>query len=307
MSAGTPARRRAETHPLAPAPGPLDPLVVDELIESALREDLGRRGDLTTDAIVDRAKKGRAGIVARQAGRVAGLDVAIRVFRRVEAGLEVELRAKDGDDVAAGATLVVFEGPLRGLLTAERTALNLLGRMCGIATATRDLAARLDGTAARLCDTRKTSPGLRSLEKYAVRCGGGLNHRSGLHDAILIKDNHVSVAGSVSAAIQLVRAASVGVPVEVEVDTLAQLDEALDAGAEVLLLDNFSVEELRTAVRRVGGRALLEASGGIGPETVAQVGRTGVDFVSSGWITHSAPALDVALDVTPAPERVPGP
>ena len=276
----------------------LYPLQYEEVVRRALAEDLGRAGDLTTDAVVPPNTWAQARLVARRAGRVAGLEVALSAFRQLDPQVQVQPRLGDGDDAAADQTLAQVAGLARPLLGAERTALNLLGRLCGIATATRDLVRAVDGTGARVVCTRKTTPGLRALEKYAVRCGGGANHRFGLDDAVLIKDNHVALAGGVRAAIERARA-HVGhlVKIEVEVDALAQLDEALAAGVEAVLLDNMELETLREAVRRVAGRAVTEASGGIRPETIRAVAETGVDLISVGWITHSAPALDVALDV----------
>ena len=276
----------------------LYPLQYEEVVRRALAEDLGRAGDLTTDAVVPPNTWAQARLVARRAGRVAGLEVALSAFRQLDPQVQVQPRLGDGDDAAADQTLAQGAGLARPLLGAERTALNLLGRLCGIATATRDLVRAVDGTGARVVCTRKTTPGLRALEKYAVRCGGGANHRFGLDDAVLIKDNHVALAGGVRAAIERARA-HVGhlVKIEVEVDALAQLDEALAAGVDAVLLDNMELETLREAVRRVAGRAVTEASGGIRPETIRAVAETGVDLISVGWITHSAPALDVALDV----------
>jgi nicotinate-nucleotide pyrophosphorylase (carboxylating) len=274
------------------------PLLYEPIVEAALREDLGRAGDQTTDAVVPADATATARLVARRAGRIAGLEVACRAFTLLDPGVQVELRAADGDDAAAGTTLAVVSGPARSILSAERVALNLLGRLCGIATLTRDVVASVAGTGARVACTRKTTPGLRLLEKYAVRVGGGSNHRFGLDDAVLIKDNHVAVAGGVGEAVRRARAA-VGhlVKIEVETTSLAQVREALDAGAEVILLDNMTPEMLREAVALVGGRAVTEASGGITPKNAAEVAGTGVDVLSLGWLTHSAPALDVALDV----------
>jgi nicotinate-nucleotide pyrophosphorylase (carboxylating) len=280
------------------------PLVYRPLLLHALREDLGEAGDVTTDAVVPVGARASADVVARRAGRVAGLAIALDTFLLVEPDLVCEPAVADGDDVEAGARLATLTGSARALLVGERTALNLLGRLCGIATATRDLVRRVDGTGASVVCTRKTTPGLRALEKYAVRCGGAKNHRFGLYDAVLIKDNHVAVAGGVAAAVRRARAA-VGhlVKVEVEVDRLDQLEEALDEGADVVLLDNMDPATLAEAVRRTrareaaGGRgALLEASGGIRMETARAIAETGVDLLSVGWLTHGAPALDVALD-----------
>ena len=274
------------------------PLLYEPVVEAALREDLGRAGDQTTDAVVPADATATARLVVRRAGRIAGLEVACRAFTLLDPGVQVELRATDGDDAAAGTTLAVVSGPARPILSAERVALNLLGRLCGVATLTRDVVALTAGTGARVACTRKTTPGLRLLEKYAVRVGGGSNHRFGLDDAVLIKDNHVAVAGGVGEAVRRARAA-VGhlVKIEVETTSLAQVREALDAGAEVILLDNMGQEVMEEAVALVGGRAVTEASGGITPENAAEVAGTGVDVLSLGWLTHSAPALDVALDV----------
>jgi len=279
-------------------PVPLYPVLYEPLIRRALEEDLGRAGDLTSDAVLPPDLKGEARIVARAAGRLAGLPASLSAFRILDPEIEIETRAADGEDVAAGAVLAIVRGPARTLLSAERTALNLLGRLCGIATATRDLVRLVEPHGARIVCTRKTTPGLRALEKYAVRCGGGHNHRFGLDDAVLIKDNHIALAGGLRTAVERARNA-VGhlVKIEVEVDSLEMLREALDLGADVVLLDNMSVETLREAVALARGRAITEASGGITPETAAAVAATGVDLLSLGWLTHSAPALDVAMDV----------
>jgi nicotinate-nucleotide pyrophosphorylase (carboxylating) len=280
---------------------PLYPLLYEPLIRRALAEDLGRAGDLTTDAIVPDDLRGEARVVARAEGRIAGLPAALAAFRLLDPEVELELLSGDGRDAGAGDTLAVVRGRLRPILSAERTALNLLGRLSGVATATRGIVRALEGHAAKVVCTRKTTPGLRALEKHAVRCGGGANHRFGLDDAVLIKDNHRAVAGGVAEAIRRVRA-GVGhlVEIEVEVDTLAELDQALAAGVDAVLLDNMTLDELAEAVRRVrasGARTLTEASGGITLETAPAIAATGVDLLSVGWITHSAPALDVALDV----------
>jgi nicotinate-nucleotide pyrophosphorylase (carboxylating) len=274
------------------------PLLYEPVVQAALREDLGRAGDLTTDAVVPESARATARLLARQAGRVAGLTISCRAFTLLDDRVQVDYRAADGDDVEAGATLAEVSGPARAILSAERVALNFLGRLCGIATQTRDVVAAVAGTGTRVVDTRKTTPGLRGLEKYAVRVGGGWNHRFGLYDAVLIKDNHLVVAGGVGEAVRRAKAA-VGhlVKVEVEVTSLAEVQEALDAGAEVVLLDNMTPQQLREAVALVGGRAVTEASGGITPANAAEVAATGVDVISLGWLTHSAPALDVALDV----------
>lgn len=274
----------------------------ESLVRAALAEDLGDAGDLTSRAIFSDDATATAHVVARAAGVVAGLDVALSAFHLLDGSVAVESErlTRDGVEVAAGARLARVAGPVVALLGAERTALNLLGHLSGIATATRELVRRVEGTRARITDTRKTTPGLRALEKYAVRCGGGINHRLGLHDAVLIKDNHIAAATGVGEAVRRARAhVGAGIDVEVEVDTLEQLDEALAAGAEIVLLDNMPPAELRRAVTRTAGRALLEASGGITSDTVREIAETGVDRISVGWITHSAPALDVALDLSP--------
>jgi nicotinate-nucleotide pyrophosphorylase (carboxylating) len=279
----------------------LYPLLYEPLVARALAEDLGRAGDLTSDAVLPEGLAAAARVVARAAGRIAGLPAALAAFRLLDPRLEVEIHAAEGSDVEAGAVLAVVRGPARPLLAAERTALNLLGRLCGIATATRDLAAAVAPHGARIVCTRKTTPGLRALEKYAVRVGGGANHRFGLDDAVLIKDNHRAIAGGVRPAVERARA-GVGhlVKVEVEVDTLEQLAEALALDVDAVLLDNMDLPTLAQAVamaRRAPRRIVLEASGGITPRTAPGIAATGVDLLSVGWITHSAPALDVSLDV----------
>ena len=280
---------------------PLYSAQYEDLVRATLREDLGRGGDLTSDAVIPPSAQGRALVMARKAGSIAGLDVAAAAFRLLDPRLSWRAEARDGDQVPAGALLAAVEGPARSLLAAERTALNFLGHMSGIATVTHSVAQSVAQTRARVACTRKTTPLLRTLEKYAVRAGGGANHRFGLDDAVMIKDNHRSVAGSLTAAVARVRA-TVGhmVKIEVEVDTLEQLGEALPLNVDALLLDNMSLEELREAVRRVraeGAGTVTEASGGITPETAPAIASTGVDILSIGWITHSAPRLDVALDV----------
>ena len=276
----------------------LYPLLYEPLVRRALEEDLGRAGDLTSDAVLPPGLPAVADIVARRAGRLAGLPAALSAFRLLDPAVEITVGPGDGEDVEAGAVLATVRGAARSILSAERTALNLLGRLCGIATATRDLAALVAPHGARVVCTRKTTPGLRTLEKYAVRCGGGGNHRFGLDDAVLIKDNHVALAGGLRTAVERARA-GVGhlVKIELEVDSLAQLREALELGVDVVLLDNMSLDELREAVALAKGRALTEASGGIRPDTAAAIAATGVDLLSVGWLTHSAPGLDVALDV----------
>jgi nicotinate-nucleotide pyrophosphorylase (carboxylating) len=277
---------------------PLHPLLYEPLIRRALEEDLGRAGDLTSDAVLPPHLPATASVVARASGRLAGLPAALSAFRLLDSSVEIVEQAVDGEDVEGGAVLATVRGPARPILSAERTALNLLGRLCGIATATRGMVRLVEPHGARIVCTRKTTPGLRALEKYAVRCGGGHNHRFGLDDAVLIKDNHIALAGGLRIAVERARRA-VGhlVKIEVEVDSLDQLREALDLGVDVVLLDNMSLETLREAVVLAKGRAITEASGGINPQTAAAIAATGVDLLSVGWLTHSAPALDVALDV----------
>jgi nicotinate-nucleotide pyrophosphorylase (carboxylating) len=276
----------------------LPPLLVEEAVTAALKEDLGRAGDITTTATIPADAEARARLVARKPGVLAGLPLAVAAFRMLDRDVGVAPVKDDGDRIDAGALIARIEGPARPILSAERVALNFLCHLSGIATATAKLVDAIGGTGARICDTRKTTPGLRALEKYAVRCGGGVNHRLGLDDAILIKDNHIAVAGGMGAAIRRARAvAGHLVKVEVEVDDLAQLDEALAAGPDVIMLDNMGPARLREAVARIAGRATVEASGNVTLETVRAIAETGVDLISSGWITHSAPALDIALDL----------
>jgi nicotinate-nucleotide pyrophosphorylase (carboxylating) len=273
-------------------------LLVDDLARAALREDLGRAGDLTTDAIVPADARGEARVVAREAGVVSGVFVVERVFAVLDPQVTVRVAVADGGRVEPGTIVATIAGPLRSILTGERTALNLISRLSGIATATSRLVEAAAGTRATIVDTRKTTPGLRALEKAAVRDGGGANHRFGLDDAILIKDNHVAIAGGITAAIEAARRhAGHLVKIEIEVDTLAQLDEALAARADIVLLDNFTPEQLREAVTRTAGRALLEASGRIDATTVRAIAETGVDLISSGALTHSARILDLGLDI----------
>jgi len=276
---------------------PMSPITIEPLVRATLLEDLGRAGDLTTDAIVPVDIVATTVLTAREAGVVAGLDLAALAFRLVEPDIEVATRCPDGSEVSPGQVIATLRGPARGILTAERTALNFLNHLSGIATATKSMVVALRAHKARIVCTRKTTPGLRSIEKYAVRAGGGSNHRFGLDDAVLIKDNHVAIAGGIRAAVERARA-GVGhlVKIEVEVDTLAQLDEALGLRVDAVLLDNMTLEDLRRAVAMVGDRAITEASGRIAPATAAQVAATGVDLISVGWLTHSAPVLDIGLD-----------
>ena len=276
---------------------PLPRVLIEPIVAAALREDLGRAGDLTTDAIVPPDARARMTIRARRPGVVAGLDLARLAFALVEPAIVLDVEKPDGSLVAPGDVVGTLHGPARGLLTGERTALNFLGRMSGIATATRAIVDAVAHTRATIVDTRKTTPGLRQIEKYAVRAGGGGNHRFGLDDAVLIKDNHVAVAGGIRPAILRAKT-GVGhlVKIEVEVDTLAQLEEALAIGVDVVLLDNMSLAELERAVAMVAGRAITEASGRVTPETAPAIAATGVDLISVGWLTHSAPVLDLGLD-----------
>lgn len=277
----------------------ISPLVIDEAVTRALSEDLGRAGDITSIATIPSDAQGEANLIARKAGVVAGLPLVEAVFERLSPSFMLKANFKDGAMVESGACLMTIVGPARALLAGERTALNFLGHMSGVATATAELVALISHTKARVTCTRKTVPGLRALQKYAVRCGGGFNHRFGLDDAILIKDNHIAVAGGIQAVLQSARR-SVGqlVKIEIEVDTLDQLQEALDVGgADVVLLDNMDVAMMRRAVDIVRGRVLLEASGGITRQSISAIAETGVDYISSGAITHSAMNLDVALDV----------
>jgi len=276
---------------------PLRRILIEPLVRGALLEDLGRAGDLTTDSIVPVEVLARAALVARESGVVAGLDLAKLAFELIDPEIAVEIAANDGSVVAPGAVIARISGPARGILTAERTALNFLGHLSGIASVTASIVAAVRGTKAKIVCTRKTTPGLRAVEKYAVRAGGGANHRFGLDDALLIKDNHVAIAGGVVPALRRARA-GVGhlVKIEVEVDTLDQLREALGEGADAVLLDNMSLEMLAEAVAIVDGRAITEASGRVTPKSAPSIAATGVDLISIGWLTHSAPVLDIGLD-----------
>jgi len=277
----------------------LSPLEIDAVVTRALTEDLGRAGDVTSIAAIPESAQARAVVVAREAGVISGLPLAAAAFAKLAPETAISAERRDGASVAEKTTLMTLEGPARAVLAAERVALNLLGHLSGVATATQEFVRRVEGTRTRICCTRKTTPGLRALEKYAVRCGGGFNHRFGLDDAMLIKDNHIAVAGGIRAVLERARA-SAGhlVKIEIEVDTLDQLREVIAVGlADAALLDNMDVATLRQAVEMVGGRFPLEASGGITLESIAEIAKTGVDYASSGWITHSAPNLDVALDI----------
>jgi nicotinate-nucleotide pyrophosphorylase (carboxylating) len=277
---------------------PLQPFLYQEIVRRALHEDLGRAGDLTTDAIVRPEEEAVASVIARAEGRIAGLDIAICAFRCLDERMHAQVLVADGNDAHAGDQLAVIRGSARAILSAERTALNFLGRLSGIATATRGIAAAVAPYHAKVVCTRKTTPGLRLLEKYAVRAGGGANHRFGLDDAVLIKDNHRAIAGGITEAIRRVRRhAGHMVKIEVEVETLRELEEALGQGVDAILLDNMPMEMLAQGVTMAKGKALTEASGGITPANAAAIAATGVDLLSVGWITHSSPALDVSLDL----------
>jgi nicotinate-nucleotide pyrophosphorylase (carboxylating) len=278
-------------------PSPLPLIMVEPAVRAALLEDLGRAGDLTTDAIVPPDLKTETAMVARQPGVVAGLDYALAAFRLIDPTIVVEIHRPDGTRLAPGDTIAVVRGTARGILTAERTALNFLCHLSGVASATRGIADAIAHTRARVCCTRKTMPGLRAAQKYAVRVGGGSNHRFGLDDAVLIKDNHVAIAGGVRPAVVRARAgAGHLVKIELEVDTLDQLREALDLGVDAVLLDNMGPDMLREAVTMVAGRAITEASGRIRPDTAPPIAEAGVDLLSIGWLTHSATVLDIGLD-----------
>ncbi len=273
--------------------------IAEPIVRAALLEDVGHGGDLTTDAIVEAAASATGRIVARRGGIVAGLAVAPLAFTLLDEHAEFTARVDDGDRIEPGGVAAEIFGKTRAILTGERTALNLLCRLSGIATATRAFVDAIADTRARIADTRKTTLGLRALERYAVRCGGGVNHRFGLDDGVLIKDNHLAVAGSIHVAVAAARAASGHmVKIEVEVDTLEQLREALAEPIDAVLLDNMSPAQLAEAVRIVDGRIVTEASGGVTIENVRDVARSGVDLISIGWLTHSAPALDLSLEVT---------
>lgn len=282
------------------APGAfLSPLAVADAVLRALDEDLGRAGDITSTATTPEAKQARAVLRARRPGVLAGLACAAEAFRRLDPAMEFRAKKRDGDRLQAGDAAAEIAGNARAILAAERTALNFVTHLSGIATLTAAFVERVKHTKARIVCTRKTIPGLRALEKYAVRCGGGANHRFGLDDAVLIKDNHIAVAGGVAAALKAARAASGHlVKVEIEVDSLAQLEQVLAAGgADVALLDNMDAATMRRAVEMARGRLALEASGGVSLDNVAAVAETGVDMISVGALTHSAPALDLGLDV----------
>ena len=276
---------------------PLPSILIEPLVRAALLEDLGRAGDITTDAIVPVSARAQTALVARNPGVVAGLDCALMAFRLLDPAVQCEIARPDGSAVAKGEVIATVAGPTRGILSAERVALNFLCHLSGIASTAASIVQAIQGHRARLVCTRKTTPGLRAIQKYAVRVGGGFNHRFGLDDGVLIKDNHIEAAGSLAEAVARARAA-IGhlVKIELEVDTLAQLDEALGLAVDAVLLDNMSFDEMARAVALVDGRLVLEASGRITPQSAPQVAATGVDLLSSGWLTHSVTALDIGLD-----------
>jgi nicotinate-nucleotide pyrophosphorylase (carboxylating) len=275
----------------------LPAVMLEPLVRAALLEDLGRAGDITTHAVVPAQARAETALVARQPGVVAGLDIAALAFRLIEPAIEIEVERPDGTRLQPGDRIATIDGPARGVLTAERVALNFLGHLSGVASATATLVDAVKGHKARICCTRKTMPGLRAVQKYAVRVGGGANHRLGLDDAVLIKDNHVVAAGGIGPAIEAARA-GIGhlVKIEIEVDTLDQLKQALAVGVDAVLLDNMNPETLAEAVRLIDGRAISEASGRITPATAPAIAASGVDLISAGWLTHSAAVLDIGLD-----------
>ncbi len=276
---------------------PLSPVLIEPLVRMALAEDLGRGGDITSASVIPPDTRARVVMMSRQEGVIAGLDLAETTFRLVDPSLTIKRLKPEGADVKPGDEVMEVEGAARSILTAERVALNFVGHLSGIATLTQKMVRAVGNHKARICDTRKTTPGLRALEKYAVRTGGGMNHRSGLDDAILIKDNHIAMAGGVTVALRRAKeSAGHTVKVEIEVDTLDQLKEVLAEGTDVVMLDNMSLEDMATAVKLVNNRAIIEASGGVTLERIPKIAATGVDMISSGALTHSAPNFDVGLD-----------
>ena len=275
----------------------LPPFMIEDAVKRALAEDLGQAGDITSAACIPVAAESRATLSARRAGVIAGVELALAAFRLVDRDIEAKVISADGARVEDGDAVMRVEGPARGILTAERVALNFLGRLSGVASLTALYVDAVAGTRAKIVCTRKTTPGLRAFEKYAVRCGGGANHRFGLGDAVMIKDNHIVAAGGVAEALKAAKAA-VGhmTAIEIEVDSLEQMEEALEHGARIILLDNMTIDDLRLAVTLNKGRAALEASGGVTLDNVRAIAQTGVDVISSGAITHSAPSLDLGLD-----------
>jgi nicotinate-nucleotide pyrophosphorylase (carboxylating) len=276
----------------------LNPLLIETSVRAALDEDLGRAGDITSLATIPAGKRARAVIATRKPGVIAGLPMAAMAFKLIDPSIKFEALVEDGETAAPGAVIARISGPARGILSGERVALNYMGRLSGIATLTAQYAALVAHTGAKICCTRKTTPGLRAFEKYAVRCGGGMNHRFGLDDAFLIKDNHIAVAGGIKPALRAAKAAAGHlVKIEIEVDTLDQLREVLAESADVVMLDNMAPAMLREAVKLIAGRMRTEASGGVNLDTVKAIAETGVDLISVGALTHSASVLDLGLDI----------
>jgi nicotinate-nucleotide pyrophosphorylase (carboxylating) len=272
-------------------------LLVEQAVKAGLLEDLGRAGDITSEAVVPRGAKAVCSLVTREQGVIAGLDFAQTAFALIDPAIRFDIKIPDASRVAPGDVIAEIAGPAGGILTAERVALNFLGPLSGIATATSGIADAIAHTKARITCTRKTTPGLRFAQKYAVRCGGGANHRFGLDDAILIKDNHIAIAGGVVAALRAAKySAGHLVKIEIEVETLAELEAVMAEGVDAVLLDNMDLATLREAVKIIGGRAIAEASGRISPQTAPAIAETGVDLLSAGWLTHSAKVLDIGLD-----------
>jgi nicotinate-nucleotide pyrophosphorylase (carboxylating) len=272
-------------------------LLVEQAVRTGLLEDLGRAGDITTDAVIPKGARAVCALVSRENGVVAGLDFARTAFALIDPEIRFNVKIPDAARVSAGGVIAEIAGPAAGILTAERVALNFLGPLSGIASATRGIADAIAHTKARITCTRKTTPGLRFAQKYAVRCGGGANHRFGLDDAILIKDNHIAIAGGIIPALRAAKlAAGHLVKIEIEVETLTELAAAMAEGVDAVLLDNMDLATLREAVNMIGGRAIAEASGRISPQTAPGIAETGVDLLSAGWLTHSAKVLDIGLD-----------
>ena len=270
----------------------------EDIVRRALREDLGEAGDITTDSIVSSSTRAKGLIFSRSPGRVAGIEVAVSIFRLLDSRVETQIQCNDGTDVNPNDVLAQFQGEARALLSSERTALNILGRLCGVATATNKIVQAIQGTSTKVVCTRKTTPALRVLEKYAVRVGGGFNHRFGLDDAVLIKDNHLNLVGGVKPAVLSVRK-KIGhtVKIEVEVETLDQLEQAIELKVDAVLLDNMDRAKVVEAVQMVNGRLVVEVSGGIQPENALELAVSGVDLLSVGWLTHSASAMDLSFEV----------
>ena len=280
-----------------PAPLPLN--LADDIVRRCIAEDLGTVGDITAQTTLAEGLRAKAAVVVRQDGCIAGLAVAMRVFALLEANVTVTPHVSDGAAVTRGAVLATVAGAARDIVTGERSALNILSHASGVATATREMVSLIADLPTKLVDTRTTTPGLRALEKYAVRVGGGHNHRFGLYDVVLIKDNHIAATGSITAAVEGARAAlGHTIKIEVEIDRLDQLAEAFSVGADVVMLDNMSITNMKTAVKRTGGAVTLEASGRVTRDNIRAIAETGVDVISVGWLTHSAPALDIAFDLT---------